>query len=53
MISTYEFILNDGSKVRKKFFKGLKVEDFFLEELKQKVDKFIKIRNIFNPIINY
>jgi len=49
MNSTYEFTLNEGPKVKMKFFWMAKSWRNFLEELNWKVDIFIGIKNIFNP----
>jgi len=52
MNSTYEFTLMEGPEVMIENFIGTKSWRKILEELKWKVDIFIRIKNIFNPIIN-
>ena len=51
MNSTYEFTLKEEPKVKMEIFWGTKSWRNFIEGLKQKVDIFIGIKNIFNPII--
>jgi len=52
MNSTYDFTLKEGPKVKMKNFIGTKSCRNFLEGLKRKVNIFIGIKNIFNPILN-
>jgi len=47
MISTYEFSLKDGSKVKIKNFWKTKSQRKVLERLKRNMDIFIEIKNIF------
>jgi len=49
MKSTYEFTLNEGPRVKMEKNLGLKVEKK-IRGTKTKVDIFIGIKNIFNPI---
>ena len=50
MNSTYEFTLNERSKVKMENFLETKSWRNFLEGLKWKVDIFIGIKNIFDLI---
>ena len=52
MISTYEFTLKVGPKVKMENFLGTKSWRKILEGLKRKVCIFIGTKNIFNPLFN-
>jgi len=49
---TYEFTLKEEPKVKMKNYWGTKTWRNFLEQLKLKVDIFIKTKNIFNLLLN-
>jgi len=53
MNSIYEFTLKEKQKMKMENFLGTKSHRNFLEGLKQKIDIFIRTKNIFNPIDNY